>query len=76
MDYHWHTEGRGHVSNPHRHLGPAGQVRHRPLANAHLPTGDVALQDVLRLAIEEFEAQPLKPDWAEILRRTRRAFEK
>lgn len=71
--YHWHPESRGQFASPHLHLGPGALVARRDLAEAHLPTGRVAFEDLLRLGIEEFGVQALRPDWAAILERTRRA---
>jgi hypothetical protein len=75
LSYHWHPEGR--VTVPHLHLGAgAADGRLRPdLAGAHLPTGPIALQDVLRLAIAELGVRPTRPDWDDILRRSREAYE-
>jgi hypothetical protein len=36
------------------------------LINAHFPTGRIALEDVLRLAITEFGVRPPRSDWAEV----------
>ncbi len=74
LAYHWHPDGR--VTEPHLHLG-AGAVdgRLRPdLAGAHLPTRDITLQDVLRLAIAEFGVGSLRLDWEAVLHRTREAI--
>ncbi|MGI8553416.1 MAG: hypothetical protein ACR2PL_21930 [Dehalococcoidia bacterium] len=58
------------MTTRHIHLG-AGAGSLRPeLTAAHLPTGWVALQDVLRLAIEAFGVRPLRPDWDAVLTRT------
>ena len=67
MAFHWHPEGLGHIITPHIHLGAgAGQLRPE-LTTAHLPTGMVAIEAVLKLAIEAFGVRPLRPDWPEIL---------
>jgi hypothetical protein len=44
-----------------------------PLRKAHLPTGRVALEDVVALAIE-LGAKPLRRDWRTVLVQTRAAF--
>ena len=62
LSYHWHPEGRSDVSVPHLHLGP-GATEGRVLADlaaAHLPTGYISLQAVLRLAIAELGVRPLQ----------------
>jgi hypothetical protein len=65
------------MTAPHLHLGAgAAEGRLRPdLAGAHLPTGHIALQDVLRLAIAELGVRPTRPDWDDVLRTTREAYE-
>jgi hypothetical protein len=73
--YHWHPEGRSHVTTPHIHLGPGAEMGRRDLARAHLPTGQVMLEDVLRFAITELGVRPLRRDWSEVLDRTRRVRE-
>lgn len=66
--YHWHpTTGPSTMKAPHLHLGPAATVGHKPLVRAHLPTGFVALQDVLRVAVTELGVKPRRRDWARIL---------
>jgi hypothetical protein len=72
LSYHWHPAERSISNDPHLHLGPASRVGHRALARAHLPTGLIALQDVLRFAIGELGVRPRRRDWARILRTDRR----
>jgi len=33
----------------------------------HLPTNRVSLQDMLRLAIDDFQVRPLRDDWPSVL---------
>jgi hypothetical protein len=73
--YHWHPAGRSPVITPHLHLGAGAEVGRRDVADAHLPTGHITLEDVLRLAISEFGVRPLRRDWSEILDRTRRSLD-
>jgi hypothetical protein len=68
LAYHWHPEGQSHVQTPHLHLGPAAGVNRGALLTAHLPTGPVTLQDVLRLTVESFDAEPARRDWDRVLR--------
>lgn len=72
--YHWHPEGLSSVTRPHIHLSsrirpipldPVGLML--PLANHHIPTGQIALADVVRYLIAEAGVEPRRPDWAEIL---------
>lgn len=73
VPYHWHPEGR--VTTLHFHLGAgAAEGRLRPdLATAHLPSGYISLQAVLRLVIVELGVRPIRPDWDAVLRQTQQA---
>jgi hypothetical protein len=77
LSYHWHPEWRGQTAFTHLHLGSellAGTYR-RSFGNRHLPTGRVALEDVLCALIEDLGVQPLRADWRERLGETRQRFE-
>jgi len=67
LAYHWHPLVRRGPSFPHLHLSAGAGVTHARLATAHLPTGLVQLEDVLRLAILTFGARPVRPDWDQVL---------
>lgn len=75
ISYHWHPTGGSGVTYPHLHLGAGARVGHNELANAHIPTGRIALEDVLRLAIRDLGVTPLRNDWAEVLDSTQAAYE-
>jgi hypothetical protein len=81
--YHWHPLGA--VTHPHVHighgavptsllmqagLGIAANALRPDLARAHLPTGPVSIEDVLRLAIADFGVRPRRADWETVLRQT------
>jgi hypothetical protein len=71
LAYHWHPDGGSSVKGPHLHvLDPAG-----PLRKAHLPTGRVALEEVLRVAISELGVKWLRSDWRRVLNKSQKAFE-
>ncbi len=88
LAYHWHPHIED-IPYPHLHVGH-GAVRrdigagiqlpvsqnalHRKLAGAHLPTRRIALEDVLRLLIEQFDVWPARTDWNLTLRRARKSF--
>jgi hypothetical protein len=72
--FHWHPSSPNKVTSPHLHLGPVAQVGHDQLRGAHIPTGRIALEDVLRLAIAEFGAPARRADWDDVLRTTKAAF--
>lgn len=67
LAYHWHPEGRSRITKPHLQLGKGADVRRTELADAHLPTGNVTLDENLLLAITEFGVRPIRADWHEIL---------
>lgn len=67
LAYHWHPVGVSAVTMPHLHLGPGALVGRDELRVAHLPTGAVALADVIRLAITDFGVVPRRADWAAVL---------
>lgn len=73
--YHWSPAGPGRVRRPHVHLGPGAEVGFEPLSGAHLATGRIALEDVLRLAIEELAVEPLRDDWSDVLDLTQAGYE-
>ncbi len=67
VGYHWHPDGASHVQAPHLHLGPAAEIGLTTLTTAHLPTGQVALGGVLRLAIDSLAVPSLRRDWDRML---------
>jgi len=71
LAYHWHPDGQSETRTPHLHLGAAAEIGHAALLTAHLPTGHVAAQDVLRLTIESFDAEPLRRDWLRVFEAAR-----
>ncbi len=66
LAYHWHPVGVSPVTWPHLHVG--GTVAGIDLSRAHLPTGQVALPDVLRFAIVDLGVRPLRDDWPDLLK--------
>ena len=73
LGYHWHPGVE--PSFPHLHLEAGARAGREELAKTHLPTGRVALEDVLRLAITGFGVTPLRTDWSEILDTTQAAYQ-
>jgi hypothetical protein len=74
LSYEWHPEGTSWVTWPHAHIGGA-MLRDgvRLSSRMHLPTRQVAIEDVIRLAIVEFGVRPRRSDWASVLARTSQA---
>ena len=70
LAYHWHPQRGSRVTWPHLHLQLPSSA---PVTGrTHLPTGVVLPEDIVRLAIEEFAVHPRRPDWATVLRQTKR----
>jgi hypothetical protein len=67
LAYHWHPFGPSHVIEPHLHFGPAADIGFKPLVKAHIPSGRIAIEDVIRLPIRELGIQPLREDWETVL---------
>lgn len=74
LAYHWHPDTGFPVTTPHMHLGPEAAVGHQLLAQSHLPTGRISMEDVLRLAITDFHVEPNRPDWEDVLAGTQAAY--
>jgi hypothetical protein len=68
ISYHWHSEAPGNVLFPHLHIGAGAKLGWPKPGEAHIPTGKVALHDLLRLAIAELGVRPRRKDWNQILR--------
>ncbi len=65
LTYHWHPAARSAVTWPHLHLGAFSHGA--GLSRAHLPTGRIALEQVLRLGISDLGVQPRRQDWSAVL---------
>jgi hypothetical protein len=75
LAYHWHPTGRSDITYPHLHLyGGVGALQPN-IRKAHLPTGRIAVEDVLRLAITHLQVIPLREDWDDIITTTQNAFQ-
>jgi hypothetical protein len=74
--YHWHPSAQGAALAPHLHIGDPDDPPENVagLQGSMLPTGRIALEQVLRLAIEEFDVEPLRDDWREVLDQTESDF--
>ena len=65
--YHWHPRGNSPVVIPHLHLEQGAGVIRDEVRDAHLPTGDVSLNAILRVLIEEMGVNSRRSDWESIL---------
>lgn len=59
LAFHWHPGGLSPIRRPHLHIGAGAKARFAPLQKAHVPTGQVSLQDVLLFAINDLDVEPL-----------------
>jgi hypothetical protein len=71
--YHWHPHGD--IAFPHLHICAGARIGRADLRDAHIPTGRIALEDLLRMAITEFGVVPRRDDWREALAQTQAASE-
>lgn len=72
LAYHWHPRT---YPRPHLHLGTAAEIGWQALMKVHLPTNRIAVEDFLRVAIEELGVTPLREDWREVLGESLEVFE-
>jgi hypothetical protein len=75
LSYHWHPESRSPATFPHMHIGTGSGVEVGGLLKAHFPTPRMALEDFLRMLIEDFGVQCEREDWENVLGRSRAKFE-
>lgn len=85
--YDWAPTGPSPVRTPHLHVPAAGSIvlkqragsplaqRRTFLGSLHLPTGRIALEDIVVLLIREFAAVPRRSDWDEVLTANREVKE-
>ncbi|MGI8945053.1 MAG: hypothetical protein ACR2GL_02285 [Thermoleophilaceae bacterium] len=76
LAYQWNPAGDGRVTRPHLHVGAAVGELTGDFHRLHLPTGRIALEDVLRLLIEELGVQPLREEWSEVLDAAQSGYER
>lgn len=67
LAYHWHPEGPSTITTPHLHLGPGAEISRPDLPAAHLPSGRVSVEEVIRLLIVHLGVAPLRDDWRDIV---------
>ena len=73
FDFHWHPDGESRVTTPHMHIRPSIKVAaeivdlYRAVTKAHIPTGRISLEDVLRFLVDELDVEPLRADWETVL---------
>lgn len=72
--YQWHPDSQ--IKFPHLHLGSSAKISSKTLNKLHLPTGRIALEQVLRLTVDELGVKPIKGKWDSILTEAQSRFEK
>ena len=73
--YHWHPLTQTEVLWPHVHIGQgavgnAARIGERYIHKIHFPTGQVSLEEVIRLLIREFQVPVRREDWEQVLAET------
>lgn len=70
-----YREPHSAIAFPHMHIGFGLRGHDLPIDNkAHIPSGRVALEDVVLFAIRELKVKPLRENWEEIIGRARERF--
>jgi hypothetical protein len=73
--FHWEPHSK--VKFPHVHLGFGAKGHGLPIDNrAHIPSGRVAVEDVVTFLIADLGIKPLKDDWEDVIARERVQFMK
>ncbi len=53
--------------SPRQRTAPATGVRLPQLQTAHIPSGRVPLEEVIRHLVRDFRVRPLRADWKKVL---------
>lgn len=67
FEYHWHPVGQSPIVTPHLHIGHGAMATRPEIGDAHLPTGQVSVSDILRMLILDFSVNPRRSDWESVL---------
>ncbi|HLZ73215.1 MAG TPA: hypothetical protein VKV26_25195 [Dehalococcoidia bacterium] len=65
--FHWHP-GEEQIAMPHVHPG-SRILSEQALAGRHVPTGPIAVPDLLRFLIAELGVRPERADWQRVIAR-------
>ena len=74
--YHWHPSQGSAFNFPHLHIGRGIGADLGEIHKNHIPTGRVALEELLRLAIGEFGVEARRADWREVIDENQAEFER
>jgi hypothetical protein len=64
--FHWHPHVAG-TTTPHLHMKTMQHPDVPDLGKAHIPTGRISLEQVLRLLLADLGVEPRREKWREIL---------
>lgn len=85
--FHWHPSGMSDVLTRHLHVPCVGKValgtlsgkgnreRSVDVGRMHVPTGYISMEDVVELLVNEFDVEPRRPDWLDVLTANRAGVE-
>lgn len=79
VGFHYHPElDQDPILHPHIHVYADGDKRYSGfnLHRRHIPSGRVALEDVIEWLIVELEVKPIRDDWQKVLHDTREKFKR
>lgn len=68
--FHWHPGQPGTSDVPHLHLGFGSGITRPELVGAHIPSGQLAIPDLVRFLLHELAVQPIRDDWESVLLRS------
>jgi hypothetical protein len=75
ISFQWHPNQRSNVKFPHVHMGYGSGVTRPELIKAHIPTGRVFPEDVIRFAISDLNVRALRADWTSILNEAQTGYD-
>jgi hypothetical protein len=73
ISFDWHPDTR--VKSPHIHIGSGALAEGSALMKAHIPSGRVSVEEVLRFGIDELGVVTLREGWDEALAASQQRFE-
>lgn len=76
VTFHWHPTGPSSITTPHVHIGSGAEAAFPGLTGAHIPTGRIAIEQFLRLIIEDLGVEPVRDDWSDVLDQGQQDFER
>jgi hypothetical protein len=75
LSYHWHPQVPDEPY-PHMHLKKGSGIGRSELQRAHIPTGRMAIENIVLFVVRDFGVEPLREDWEQIVRTNLEIFER